>query len=311
MHSKPVFKKILVPTDGSLPSTIAEELTAFIAKKFKSKVTVIHVITHELMHPQLQRFFPESYEYYGTTYSDATGPVIKHLHEPTALQQKAYNEINNWYRQQGEDIIADAVALFKEEGISVDQKLVEHADPAESVIQEAETGNYGLIAVGHNGEKEGELRLGSVTKKISIHAETPVLIARQKRQISKMLVPVDGSENAERALQYAALVAEKTGAEMTLLYVQEPSLFRLRPLVAKEIGTRILARAAGQVERIKPDQKLQSGHPAKTILQTAKDEDYDLIVIGSHGHSSIRRFLLGSVSDHVIHYADRPVLLIK
>jgi len=51
----------------------------------------------------------------------------------------------------------------------------------------------------------------------------------------KILVPVDGSENSEKALQYAVVLARKTNAEMTLLYVQESSLFRLRPEVSKEI----------------------------------------------------------------------------
>jgi nucleotide-binding universal stress UspA family protein len=313
MQSKPNFKGILVPTDGSLPSTIAEELTAFIAKKFKSKVTVIHVITHELMHPELQRFSAESPEFVGVpTHGDRASLEVHVPETPgTSLQENVYREISEWYREHGEDVVGDALALFKEEGISADQKLIEHADPAETIIQEAEKGSYDLIAIGHSGEKGEELRLGSVANKVSRHAKTPVLIARQKRQISRMLVPVDGSENAEKALQYAALLAEKTDAKMTLLYVQEPSLFRLRPQVAKEIGTRVLARAVSQVKGIKLDQKLESGHPAKMIIQTAKEGDYDVIVMGSHGHSSARRFLLGSVSDYVIHYADRSVLLIK
>jgi nucleotide-binding universal stress UspA family protein len=309
---KPVFEEILVPTDGSVPSTNALELAAFIAKKFKSKVTVIHVIAHELMYPQLQRFSPESYEYYETTYSDTRVPQITHLHEPlTTLQQKAYTEISNWYREHGEDIVGDAVALFKEEGVSVNQKLVENADPAESIMQEAEKGGYGLIVMGHNGEKGEQVRLGSVARRVSQHAQIPVLIVRQKSQISKILVPVDGSGNAEEALQQAVSLAEKAGAELTLLYVQEPSLFRLRPRIAEGIGTRILAKAAGQVGGVKLSQKLESGDPARTIIETARNGGYDLIVMGSHGHGSARRFLLGSVSGEVIHYADRSILLIK
>lgn len=52
MQSEQIFKKILVPTDGSLPSLVAQELTAFMAKKLSSKVTVINIVAHELMIPQ-------------------------------------------------------------------------------------------------------------------------------------------------------------------------------------------------------------------------------------------------------------------
>jgi nucleotide-binding universal stress UspA family protein len=312
MQSKPIFEEILVPTDGSVPSTNALELTAFIAKNFKSRLTVIHVVSHELMHPQLQRFSPESQEYYGATYGDTRTPPTIHFHEPpSSVQVKAYAEVDDWYRKHGEDVISDAVALFKEEGMSVDQKLVEDPDPAEGILKEAEKGNYGLIVLGHNGEEGEEQHLGSVAKKVSRHAQISVLIARQKTEVSKILVPVDGSAYAEKALEYAVSLADKTDAKMTLLYAQEPSLFRLRPQVAKEIGTRVLANAAGQVKGITPDQKLESGHPGKVIIETARNGDYDLIVMGSHGHTSARRFLLGSVTDHVIHYADRSVLLVK
>ncbi len=98
---------------------------------------------------------------------------------------------------------------------------------------------------------------------------------------------------------------------MSLLHVQESSLANLRPELAKEIGNRILSEAAGQVKGTEVDKKLKSGDPAKTIIQEAANGDYDLIVLGKKGHSAIRRFLLGSVSDHVIHYSDRSVLLIR
>ena len=47
------------------------------------------------------------------------------------------------------------------------------------------------------------------------------------------------------------------------------------------------------------------------ITQTADQESYDLIVMGDKGHSGIRKFLLGSVSSHVLHYTNRAVLILK
>jgi nucleotide-binding universal stress UspA family protein len=302
MESEQVFKKILVPTDGSLQSLVAQELAAFMAKKLSSKVTVLHIVAHELMVP------PERHRHVPV----GGGAIQRHVpaSPATSLPEAVASEIINWYHQKGSKAIAEGVALFKEEGVPVDQKLVEHADPAETIIKEAQKGNYDLIVIGRSGEEEQEPHLGSVAEKVSRHAKTPVLVAGEKRQISKILVPVDGSENAEKVLQQAALLAKKTDAKITLLYVQESGLFDLRPKVTKGIGDRILSSAANQVEGIKVDKKLESGDPAKTIIQTANKGEYDIIVMGSRGLGAIRRFLLGSVSDHVIHYANRSVLIV-
>jgi len=313
MDQEEIFKKILVPTDGSVHSFVAEELTAFMAKKLNSKVTVIHVVSHELMSSQLQKFFQERHEHVPLGVSGGQFPIERHVPTPqdSSLRETIEREVTNWYHQKGVEVIANAVALFQEEGVPVMQKLVEHADPAETIIKEAQGGNYDVIVMGSSGEEEQGSHFGSVAKKVSLHARIPVLIARKKRQISRMLVPVDGSENAEKALQYAVRLAKKTNAEITLLYVQESSLFNLRPEATKKIGTSVLANAAARSEGIKLGQKLESGNPAKIIAETADKGDYDIIVIGSRGHGVIDRFLLGSVSDHVVHYANRSVLIIK
>ena len=160
-------------------------------------------------------------------------------------------------------------------------------------------------------EEETTPHLGSIARKVSLQAQTPVLIAAKGRQISKILAPVDGSKPSRKAAEYAGILAKKTQAAMTLLYVQESSLFRLRPELSKTIGKNILSSFAKRIKGIKVDQKLESGDPAWVINQTAGREGYDIIVMGDKGHSGIRRLLLGSVSDHVLHYANHAVLIVK
>ena len=301
------FRRILVPTDGSFPSLVAQELAAFLAKKHKSTVTVLHVIAHEFMRPHVRGFLMQYRA------SDRMVPYQEPvpIGRDTSIPEAVGRELTGWYHQRGEKAVAEALALFKEENIPVDHKLIEHADPAETILEEAETGNYDLIVMGHCGLEEKEKpHLGSVAEKVSRHAKIPVLIAHEKRQISKILVPVDGSENAEKTLQYVVPIAKDTNTRITLLYVQESGLFKLRPKATKEIGSRILSYAADRVEGIELEKRLESGDPAKVIIQIAEEEDFDLIVMGSRGLGAIGRFLLGSVSDHVIHYTNRSVLLI-
>jgi nucleotide-binding universal stress UspA family protein len=315
MSSERVFEKILVPVDESVQSLNAQELAAVIAKKLKSGVTVLHVVTHELMNPEIKEFFVETDEYRPVGMIGAQGVPVEEGVPPAlegSKQEKLVEEFTEWAHEKGKEVITEAGALFKQEGISVDQKLVEHADPAETIIKEAEKGKYDLIVMGCSGEEEDQPpHLGSIAKKVSSHAKTPVLIVRGKKNISKMLVAVDGSKSAEKALQYAALLSKETKAQITLLYVQESNMIQFRPKVAKEIGTNILSKAASQVEELKPSKKLESGDPAEKIVEAARNGDCDLIVLGSKGHRAIGRFLLGGVSDHVVHSADRSVLIVR
>jgi nucleotide-binding universal stress UspA family protein len=315
MQGEQILNKILVPIDNSVPSLIAQELTAFIAKRLNSKVTVLHVVSHEFMNLGLQKFFKSDRHQHVLVGPEVQSTTSIHVDEPPMgpLSERVSQEILNWYHQKGEKAIADAVALFKEEGVPVDKKLVEHADPATTILNEAKEGSYNLVVMAPSEEEEQKPHLGGTAEKVTRHAEIPVLIARGKRQISKILVPLDGSENGQRAFEYAVSLAGKTNSKVSLLYVQESSIFNLRPQVTKELGKRVLSDAVKQLEgkKIEVDQKLESGDPAKKIVEVADKAEYDLIVMGSRGLGAIGRFLLGSVSDHVGHYANRSVLIVK
>ena len=280
------FQKILVPVDGSHPCLHAEELAALIAKNFNSKVTVIHVISHDLLHSRLE------------SYSQVPTSVLA--------------EIKDWFLQKGRKILWDAEALFKEEDVEVDTETVEHADPAETVLLVAKGEEYDLVVMGNRGETEVEVfSLGSVAEKVSRHADCPVLLVKQKTELSKILVAIDGSESAEKALKYAVQLAKKHKAKVTLLNVQESKLFSLKPKVIKEVGERVLSEAVAKVKGSNVSTQLEFGNPAETIIEVAEKKNHDLIVVGSRGLSSVKRFLLGSVSDDVSHHAKCSVLIVR
>jgi len=286
MKSESYFKKILVPVDGSHSCLHAEELAAAIAKDFKSKVTVIHVVSHELLHAGLE---------------------LRYRVPPSVR-----TEITNWLLQTGKKIVWDAEALFKEEGVEVDVRVIEYEDPAETVIRVAKDEEYDLIVMGNRGETEVEVfSLGSMAEKVFRHAECPVLIVKQKTKLSKILVAVDGSESAEKALKYAVQLAKKHKAKVTLLNIGESKLFGFKPEVAREVGEHILSDAAAKVKGLKLNKQLEFGNPAETIIEVAEKGNYDFIVVGSRGLSSVKRFFLGSVSDDISHHAKCSVLIVR
>jgi nucleotide-binding universal stress UspA family protein len=316
MPENKFFHKILVPVDGSSSSAVAQELAASISKQFGSQVTVMHVISHELMNPAMRDMTLGGADVdilsAGITRGDYTIPTQMPKQPSTSAPTKMINEITSIYRETGEHILKNAVALFKDEGITANEKLVEDNDPAKTISKEADAESYDLIVIGRSsGEEEKKAHLGRLASKVAKHAKIPVLIAASKRRLSRMLVPVDGSQVSKKAAEHAGIMASKTKAKVTLLYVQESSLFRMRPKLSEEIGRKVLSSVADQFKNVKLEQRLESGHPGKIITHLADVEDYDIIVMGSHGHGGARQMLLGSVTDHVLHYADQAVLIVK
>jgi len=319
MPENKFFNKILVPVDGSPFSVVAQELAASISKQFGSQVTVMHVISHELMNPAMQDLtlggadvgIPSA----GITRGDFTIPTQLPRQPSASAPKKMINEITSIYRERGEHILKNAVAFFKDEGISADEELVEDNDPAKTISKEADLESYDLIVIGRSSGdpllEEKKAHLGRLASKVARHAKIPVLIAASKRRLSRMLVPVDGSQASKRAAEHSGIMASKTGAKVTLLYVQESSLFRMRPTLSEEIGRKVLSSVADQFKNVELEQRLESGHPGKIITHIADVDDYDIIVMGSHGHGGAKQMLLGSVTDHVLHYADQAVLIVK
>ncbi len=142
-----------------------------------------------------------------------------------------------------------------------------------------------------------------------------------KSFIKKILIPIDGSEPSKKGLEMGIKIAESANAEITILEVIEefgplPGYYEAPPPNIE----RIKWIAQQRFEKIHPilektkvkwKRKVEEGYPAEMIIKTAEEGNYDLIVIGSRGMGFFGRFLLGSVSDRVVHHAPCSVLVVK
>jgi nucleotide-binding universal stress UspA family protein len=151
--------------------------------------------------------------------------------------------------------------------------------------------------------------------------------------IKKILVALDGSEPAGKALDFALDLAEKYSAEILLLSVFQPVIV---PMISPQItaapyippvavGTyskelkasheKVLSEALKKAREIKPNleisTKIVEGRPSEKIVETAKEGNFDIVVMGSRGLGGIKAFFLGSVSDRVADEATCPVLIVK
>jgi nucleotide-binding universal stress UspA family protein len=256
---------------------MAEETAVIIAKKTEATVTVFSVAQELKVGYQLPRNIEDE--------------IVGHIEE------------------EAEKIINDAQALFSEEGVSVEAKKGKSGDPAESILELSN--DCDLIVMGAHGENEEDpYALGSVTKKVMRLAIRPTLIVKKITPLSDLLVCIDGSEHSIKAFKYAAEIAEKMISKITLLNVQEPRIYDYAPQTAKDLGERILSDALKAVEKVKVDKKVEFGVPSDKIVRVAEKGNHDLIILGSRGLGTVKRFLLGSVSDDVAHKAKCSVLII-
>jgi nucleotide-binding universal stress UspA family protein len=129
----------------------------------------------------------------------------------------------------------------------------------------------------------------------------------------KILVPLDGSKLAEESLDYAIWLAQKSNAELIITHVYRGKLsYQSHYLkrMAKDISYRSHKLLNNQSE-LHVGIEVLVGDPATEILKYVDDNQIDLIVMSTHGHSGIRHWLLGSVADRVVHHSNRPVRLFK
>ena len=127
----------------------------------------------------------------------------------------------------------------------------------------------------------------------------------------KILVAIDGSEPASRALEAAIEEAGAWNAKVHVVYVVESGLFSSLPMdntleviysVLQKEGEEILesARKKADAAGISLTTHLRQGHAGSQIVSLAEELGIDLIVLGSYGKSGVDRLLLGSVTDYVV-----------
>ena len=141
----------------------------------------------------------------------------------------------------------------------------------------------------------------------------------------KVLVPLDGSTLAESVLPHVGSIAECCQSEITFLRVVEPAIYSDSTHIlewqaldrineenrkaADQYLTELLARVhynSGEVHKV-----VITGKPTDTITNYARQNDTDLIILTTHGHSGVSRLVWGSVTDHILRMVGIPILVIR
>lgn len=284
-----MFDRILVPTDGGEVARNAAESAIRLAARFDATLSVLHAL--EL------------------------GELPSGIDDPDADE----------FAHIGETAIDEITGMADEAGVETDTAIVEAHGPTHEVVVEFATDHGAdLVVMGTHGRTGlDRLVLGSVTERTLRESDVPVLAVHDGDSLpadlalENVLVPIDGSQSADAALETGIDLAAETGATLhviTLIDTSKPWHRVVSGETLDDLGKDVLDNALLRAEAADVgtiEGSVGRGKPETAILDYAADHDVDCIVMGTHGRSGLNRYLLGSVTEHVVRTADTPVLSVR
>lgn len=280
---------ILVPTDGSTPARMAIQHARLLAEALAAEVHLLCVS------------------------EDEEGGLLDGVGEDAEFSD-------------ADDVVQTAAREF--DGSAV-ETAIRGGDPAETILDYAEEISATLIVMGTHG-RTGVHRFvsGSVTEQVTRLSEIPVFTLRADAETTmpdsyeRILVPTDGSECAEAAVEEAVRLADAFDAEVHVVSVVDVNTVAAQSELtnARLVLDELEEQAEMATERIVEllDEHGIEGRtavvqsaPATGIMDYADGHGIDVIVMGTHGRSGIGRFLLGSTTERLIRHAGVPVLSVR
>lgn len=256
--------------------------------------------------------------------------------EQKALQLTETSDEKAQLRERGEMALTEIEGLASQYGQTVSTKLLE-GKPAVRISEYADEQNADLIVVGRQGLTGlGRRLLGGVTERILHRSNVPVLVISGEdnedeieADYSRVLITTDGSENAEVAIPHGTIIAQRYGSDVHVLNVVDlqaaGGAFNAGGL-EKEFLERLDARGqdavdsvANTIEESASDLTVETAvertasfdGAAAGVREYVEENEIDLVIMGSHGRSNLKRQLLGSVASTVLRTVDVPVLVVK
>lgn len=289
--------KILLATDGSEDAELAVTTAVDLAKVSASELHVVHV------GPGLPLYELPDYP--------------AHFEEVVEVQRREAQRVLDEQVERAEGLGATDVAAHLE----MDER------PDRAIVELGEKLGVGLVVMGSRGLRGLRRALmGSVSTSVVHHAHCPVLIVRGKTVTlpTKILLAIDGSEDARLAANTAFDLSGRLESELHVVYVEPMPERHTKPVrfavdlppevvrsVEKEARTTLEKLVESMGEGKITQAHARTGSPAAEIVALAGELGVGLIVMGSRGLGGIRRALMGSVSDAAVRHARCPVMVVR
>ena len=280
------YRKILSAVDGSISSIHALRESFKFASNEKCWITVSSVVP----------------SYVGDLDMIGVGDVMDAMKKPCEVALK------------------DAERLAREEGVLI-KTVCEEGEIFERISDLAAAENCDLIVIGRRGLHRLERSLvGSVTARVIGYSQRDVLVVPVGTHVGfqRVLVATDGSKQCRAAVERAIDFSRSYGGEISVVSVVDVTaeFYAEAPQVVDDM----IHKSKGYVEEVKEQAEasgvkveafVKEGEAYQAIVELAKERDVNIIVMGSHGRTGLKRLLMGSVAEKVIGYAPCPVLVTR
>jgi nucleotide-binding universal stress UspA family protein len=296
-----MFKKILVPLDGSsLAENVLPHAVA-LARAYEAHCTLVRVLEAEQTGAQVQPVDP------------------------------LYWRMN---KAEAEAYLEEQATRLRSAGLEVDSVVME-GKSAPRIVELAQTTEANLIVMSSHGQSGlSRWNVSSVVHKTIQHSRISIMITRAYRSVAenltdllykRILLPLDGSQRAECALPPVTTLARSHDAQLLVAHVvAKPTMLRHPP--ASEEGEALAERVVEynrQAANHYLDQLesrlaiefephlLVSEDVTASLHELANTQDVDLVVLCAHGYSGRRKWPYGSVATSFIEYGATPLLIIQ
>lgn len=286
------MKTVLVPLDGSELSEDALKVAAPIVRAVKDGRLLL---LRALETPRLSAWLPA---------------------EMMSLHQHEREMVASYLETKKQEL--------EQQGLDVETILAPGPGPVDAVICECREGRADMVVMSSHGESGWvQYFLGSNAEKIARLVPTRILIVKGKKEVAlpfnKILIPLDGSDLAQKAIPQAMDVSSGEAAEILLVGVSvafkghafegdiravvEPDVKRIQAYLNEQADW--LRNQGYQVETL-----VRQGDPSNEILEAAKEENTDLILMARKGRSGLAKLFFSSVAETVLRSSSCSVMIV-
>jgi hypothetical protein len=283
MISPAHLEKLLVCTDESPDSQGAVTVALDLAKAAGCKVFLLQVLS----------FIPM----YELQTPDLVPPAMINLDMQAAQEAAVKSRMEAWRGKAAEL------------GVDLEPRLRTSVSAYEGVLEEAEALQPDWIIMGRHGLTGlARLLMGSVTARVIGHSPFNVLVVPQGAplEFKRLLVACDDSPFSAAAWQEALSITQRMGSHLLGIAVAATDG---EVKTANEVLRKMEAEA--KMRGVPLETAVPQGQPDQAIIMFAQAKKVNLIVLGSHGRTGLRKLLMGSVVERVIGQAPVPVLVVK
>lgn len=316
------FKKILVPTDFSKGAEGAYSSAQKIADTFGGKVDFLHIV------PTL-KYLNES---------------LKKLGPPLDMNKDVYPRIV----EESKHKLEKASGQYLKESNKGKVHVLIDRKPSDAITQFAAKNDYDLIVIGAKGQHETSMMRGSTTEKVIRKSKVPVFSIQgrlDEHSIKNIVLSTDGSDLSFTGFPMAVALADTFKADLTLLNVielygnnptdkkenkgefvsaYEKLIVSLNAFLEKQAIESIHIQKTGVVfedsvtitdgeksRSISLHTKIVKGISAHYEIENYTEEEGDLLIMATHGHSGFSHLILGSTAEKVAQYVKKPIITVR